>query len=45
VHRSEIDRFAAVGLRPVEVELVAAPWSHLGGHWRAEFTRPVQGIE
>ena len=45
LHRSEIDRFAAVGLRPVEVELMQAEWSNLGGHWRAEFTRPVQGIE
>jgi len=26
-------------LRPVTVELVDASWSHLGGHWRAEFRR------
>ena len=41
LHRSEIDRFEAEGLRPVNVELVEAEWSHLGGHWRAEFTRPT----
>ena len=40
LHRSEIDRFESEGLRPVNVELVEAEWSHLGGHWRAEFTRP-----
>jgi SAM-dependent methyltransferase len=45
LHRNEIDLFEAEGLRPVRVELVEAAWSHLGGHWRAEFTRPVQVIE
>jgi pimeloyl-ACP methyl ester carboxylesterase/ubiquinone/menaquinone biosynthesis C-methylase UbiE len=40
LHRTEIDLFAAEGLRPVMVELIDASWSHLGGHWRAEFTRP-----
>jgi ubiquinone/menaquinone biosynthesis C-methylase UbiE len=40
LHRTEIDRFAAEGLLPVEIELVEAAWSHLGGHWRAEFHRP-----
>jgi pimeloyl-ACP methyl ester carboxylesterase len=40
LHRSEIDRFAAEGLQPVTVELLEAEWSSLGGHWRAEFTRP-----
>jgi pimeloyl-ACP methyl ester carboxylesterase/SAM-dependent methyltransferase len=41
LHRTEIDRFAAEGLMPVTIELVDAAWSHLGGHWRAEFQRPI----
>jgi SAM-dependent methyltransferase len=41
LHRSEIDLFTAAGLHPVEIELLEAEWSHLGGHWRAEFSRPA----
>ena len=44
LHRSEIDRFTNEGLRPVRVELVEAEWSNLGGHWRAEFTRPNPAV-